>query len=413
MNTAFLAQGLDNWYTRVLLRNAADFKLLDDLICFSGCNVTAPFKADMGRLADRQAKEVHETQASNTLVKQSDGGWSAFNTDVYGSVKPFFDRWKSMTGKRMLVIGAGGAARAAIAGLREQGARVSVVNRTETKAFGLAKEFGIEVLGYDQLNEKIRKFDGMINTVSVVIPPLENYSPAKDQYLLDANYSVSPFKKYFPDGDPRYINGKEWLIAQAEKAFFHFTGIEPAGNQFNRALTDSSVDKKGRIALIGPMGAGKSTVGLKLSEATGYAFIDMDAEIEKQQGMTIAEIFAKKGEAFFRKLEVELLAQIGREENIVISCGGGVVLYPENRRILSDLHTILLLVSPQTTVFREVKGQRPLLDGKDPVLSARKIFQSRLDYYLKCAHVLVNAEAGTPETIAELIYNDFMATWYS
>jgi shikimate kinase len=390
-----------------LLNKAADFQLLDELIGFMGCNVTAPFKADMADLAEKKSVEVKETGITNTLVKATSGKWLTFNTDIFGAVKPFRDRWETLQKKRILVIGAGGAARAAIVGLKQQGATVSVVNRTDEKARELAERFDIGFQLFDQVGEAIRKFDAVVNTVHVVVPPLEHYSPKKEQLLLDASYRFSPFKNYFPAGDPRYINGTEWLVAQAEQAFLHFTGTAPGTGQFLDSFPDHRDKKKGRIAIIGPMGAGKTAVGRKLSELTGFSFVDTDAEIEAREKMSISALFEQKGENHFRKLEAECLDRLSREENKVISCGGGIVLNSENRRILRDMHTVLIMVAPDTTVRRASNGNRPLLAGDDPLFKARTLLFSRLENYLRCAHVVVNGEAGPADQVAALIHRDY------
>lgn len=116
---------------------------------------------------------------------------------------------------------------------------------------------------------------------------------------------------------------------------------------------------KSNIFLIGYMGSGKSTVGKMLAKRLGRDFLDMDLEIEKEQKMPITRIFMKYGEHQFRNLEAELLDKVIHEENTVISCGGGVILDDENRKVLSDENVIFLDCDPEI-MFDRIKDNENL-----------------------------------------------------
>ena len=121
-----------------------------------------------------------------------------------------------------------------------------------------------------------------------------------------------------------------------------------------------------RILLIGPPGAGKSTVGEVLAKALGMPFVDTDQEIEKESGKTITDIFVVDGEPHFRELEIETLKRVLTLESVVISLGGGAPISDEAQQIIrnSNSHTVFLDVSLATAAPRVgFNRDRPLLLG--------------------------------------------------
>jgi len=153
-----------------------------------------------------------------------------------------------------------------------------------------------------------------------------------------------------------------------------------------------------RIYLIGFMGAGKSSVGRELAARLGYAFADLDTEIEHSHHISVQEIFSRFGESHFRKLEREFLKQLSKRPRVVIALGGGATLDPENQQVVDTTGvTVWLRVAFETVTSRvAVDGTRPLF--KDPA-HARKLYESRLPIY-ELAMVHVVADNGTPAEIA-------------
>jgi shikimate kinase len=129
-----------------------------------------------------------------------------------------------------------------------------------------------------------------------------------------------------------------------------------------------SVERDRCVLLIGPMGSGKSRVGRALASSLGWPFLDTDAEVERAAGMSIAEIFAREGEAGFRRLERAALAALP-ERRCVAALGGGAVVAEENRRILAQKGVLVWLdAQPETLAARVGAGaERPLLAGLDRV----------------------------------------------
>jgi shikimate kinase len=156
------------------------------------------------------------------------------------------------------------------------------------------------------------------------------------------------------------------------------------------------------IFLVGFMGSGKSTVGKILAEKTGMAFVDIDEEIQKKEGMKIKEIFEKKGEKYFRDLEKEEIKRFSRKRNLVVSTGGGLGADPENMKIMKENGIVVWLDTPLEEVLKRCgdDNNRPLL--KQPIDRLRKLFQERKNIY-SLAHIHIKTENKVPKLIAEEI----------
>src|SRR3954468_15965258 len=109
-----------------------------------------------------------------------------------------------------------------------------------------------------------------------------------------------------------------------------------------------------RIHLIGPRGGGKTTGGRLLAERLGWTFADTDERIERAAGLSIAELFATRGENSFRELEAEVLSAFGAAERIVVATGGGVVLRPENRELLRTMGRTIWLTAPAEVLWQRI-----------------------------------------------------------
>ncbi len=117
------------------------------------------------------------------------------------------------------------------------------------------------------------------------------------------------------------------------------------------------------------MGCGKTTIGRPAAKRLGLRFLDMDAEIERLEGMPVSEIFAMKGEDYFREAERDLIRGLGEEDNVLVATGGGAPCFHDNMEEMNRLGcTIYLCMSPEKLTTRLLPGQakRPLVRGKSP-----------------------------------------------
>jgi shikimate kinase len=159
------------------------------------------------------------------------------------------------------------------------------------------------------------------------------------------------------------------------------------------------------IALIGFMGSGKSTIGPLLAEALGEEFIDLDNVVTEEVGKTVGEIFAEEGEAAWRQLERKALKVSLSGRRVVLSCGGGIVLDSENRKLLKDrCLTVYLQVSPEV-ILERLRGDtgRPLLDVGEPEAELRRLYSERLPIYETAADITVSTDKKTPAVLAQEI----------
>ncbi|MGL5329226.1 MAG: shikimate kinase [Peptostreptococcaceae bacterium] len=163
-----------------------------------------------------------------------------------------------------------------------------------------------------------------------------------------------------------------------------------------------------KIILIGLMGAGKTTIGKALSSQLDYKFIDMDDEIEKEEGMSIVEIFDKHGESKFRKLESELLKKIIEEENVIISTGGGIVKENFNFELLKEEKNVFFLDGNVETLLRNLSNsidKRPLLKNSGNLRSKiEDLLKERYDRYKECADVKINIDnKNIDEVVSQIL----------
>ncbi|MCD7746260.1 MAG: shikimate kinase [Lachnospiraceae bacterium] len=164
------------------------------------------------------------------------------------------------------------------------------------------------------------------------------------------------------------------------------------------------------IFLIGFMGAGKSTIARALRDEYGMHLIEMDEQIEAQEGMTISQIFAKKGEACFRALETRLLEGLEGEENTVVSCGGGVPMRQENVAAMRRSGTIVYLSAAPETIYERVREfhTRPLLEGNMNVEYIESLMAQRLPNYLSAADITIRTDGKDARAISAEILQSVM-----
>jgi len=145
----------------------------------------------------------------------------------------------------------------------------------------------------------------------------------------------------------------------------------------------------GNIFLVGPMGAGKSTVGRQLAKSLGRDFYDSDKEIEKRTGVSISWIFEMEGEAGFRSREQKVLDDLTSLKDIVLATGGGAILAEENRRYLRSRGQVIYLSASVEQLFRRTAKDknRPLLQTADPKLQITELLALRDPLYREVADI--------------------------
>lgn len=158
------------------------------------------------------------------------------------------------------------------------------------------------------------------------------------------------------------------------------------------------------IVLTGFMGTGKTAVGKELARRLSMRFIDIDLEIEKAEAMPIRDIFAKKGEGYFREVEAEMIRKYSAEKNLVIATGGGSVLRDMNLAALRENGIVFCLTARPETIHERISrnDDRPLLAGDDRMQKITELLDARSPLYVQ-AGILIDTDDKTPLQVADEI----------
>lgn len=303
---------------------------------FSGLNVTIPYKKAVIPFCTALSPRAEALGAVNTLVRREDGSLIGHNTDYFGFSYMVEKSGLSVSGKKCLVLGSGGASATACAVLRALDAHVIVISRSGADNYTNLSRHRDAALIVNTTPVGMYPNTGESPVALSQFPHLEGvldvvYNPARTRLLLDAEALGIPA-----------MNGLWMLVAQAKESAEWFTGRKIPNGEIPRihAVLRREMEN---IILIGMPGSGKSTVGAALAAETGKRFVDADDEIVRSAGMPIPEIFARQGEPGFRALETQVLARLGKESGLVIATGGGCVTRPENAPLLRQNGSVFWL----------------------------------------------------------------------
>lgn len=167
-----------------------------------------------------------------------------------------------------------------------------------------------------------------------------------------------------------------------------------------------------RVFLVGPMGAGKTTIGKYLAQQLKLRFVDTDAEIEERTGADIPWIFDVEGEEGFRDREQRVVEEMTLRDNVVLATGGGVVLRSENRRALAGRGFVIYLYATVDEQVRRTRRdrQRPLLQGGDPEQILRDLMSERDQLYKEIADHIIETDSCSPKTVAQRLMRELQET---
>ena len=159
------------------------------------------------------------------------------------------------------------------------------------------------------------------------------------------------------------------------------------------------------LVLVGPMGAGKSSVARELARRVAWRWVDTDRLVAERAGRTIPEIFSRDGEEVFRRLESEALRLLDGSQRLIVATGGGIVTRPENLPLLRSLGSVVFLTASEDVLFERVSrtSHRPLLQTADPRATLVELLARRDPLYRGCAHLTLDTSflnhAGAAEAI--------------
>jgi shikimate kinase len=158
------------------------------------------------------------------------------------------------------------------------------------------------------------------------------------------------------------------------------------------------------IYLVGFMGTGKTAVGQGLARRLNLKFVDLDSIIEQKEGLKIVDIFATQGEAYFRDAETAALEAVSKSQDLIIACGGGIVLKEANISLMQDTGLCICLEARLDVIFQRVKRftHRPLLNVEDPKTEIKELLDKRAPFYTKVRHHIDTSDL-TIEQVADRV----------
>ena len=360
-----------------------------------GLNVTIPYKRDVILFCDELDETAREIGSVNTIVRGLDGKRTGYNTDAYGLAYMAKRAGISFSGKKVVILGSGGASLCAQSVARTGGAgEIVVVSRN----------------GKDNYENLTRHADTqiLINATPVGMYPHTGEMPA-DPALFPACEGVleliyNPRRTAFAFRAEELgivcADGLSMLVAQAkaaEERFFGKTIADTENERILRLLRQSMLN----IVLIGMPGSGKTTIGAALAKLSGRTLVDLDEQIVLSAGKTIPEIFAESGEAAFRALEREQAQTWGKESGLILVTGGGIVKDERNDQALKQNARIYQIERDLALLPRE---GRPLSLTANMEIMQRE----RAPLYAHFRDASITNET-TPEDAAARIWSDFCA----
>lgn len=355
---------------------------------FDGLNVTIPYKRAVIPYCAELSAAAREMGSVNTLLCRPDGTLYGDNTDLDGFRWLLARGGGIRPGEKALVLGTGGASQTVQAVLRAAGAEVAVLSRRGESNYATLPRHADARLVVNATpvgmypNNGARLIDlAQLPQCRCVLDLI--YNPARTRLLLDAAARGI-----------RCENGLSMLVAQAKRAAELFTGRDISDAACTDILRRMEAQMHNLI-LVGMPGSGKTTVGSLLAVSLGRPFYDADGEIEKKLGCSIPAFFAQRGEAAFRAVETEVLAELGKRSGCVIATGGGCVTRGENYDLLHQNGEIIWLRRSLTEL--PVEG-RPVSQSR----SLPELYREREPAYRRFADFCVENEAA-PEAAVEII----------
>lgn len=373
-----------------------EFKEFMEKKDFKGINVTIPYKKDVIPYLDEMDESAKAIGAVNTIINV-DGKLKGYNTDFGGFLYMVKAHNVHMEGKKVLIIGNGGACAAVKAVCKHENAKdIVIVSRSANRG----------AISYDEMYTSHLDADIVVNTSpvgmfpNIVNAPIDVSWFHKLECVLDVVYNPILTRLCFEaqEADIKRVIGLEMLIAQAKYAFEIFE---------NMSFDDSIIDEikkemlkdRCNIVLIGMPSAGKTTIGKMLEEKLGKEFFDLDDMIIAKAGKSIPEIFQESGETGFRAIETEVAIEASKMNNKIIATGGGVVKHKVNMDFLR-LNGITIFIDRDIDKLISSDPNRLLSSSKQAL---QQMYKERYPLYQKYATYVAVNNANIDETVDDIV----------
>lgn len=366
---------------------------------FRAINVTMPYKKEVIPYLDEISDSANELQAVNVIVN-CNGKLCGFNTDYFG-MRDLINRANiDISNKKILILGTGGTARTSFLVCKDLGA---------TNLTFVSREKKDNAITYDEAYAHHSDAEIIINTTPVGMYPNPYSSPidlnhfSNLQAVFDAVYNpictkiVLDAKKLgvYAEG------GLYMLVSQAVHAIELFLNKELSDDTTNK-IYNKILKQKENIVLIGMPSSGKTTVGKIVADDLERQVVDLDDEIEKHIGCTIADFFKSHTEKEFRDIETQITKDVSKQTGIVIATGGGCILREENVDALHSNGKLYFLDRNLENLIPT--DSRPLATKKEAI---QKLYAARYQIYLDTCDIKIDGNL-TPEEEAFLIRKEFL-----
>ena len=356
-----------------------------------GFNITIPYKIEAFNHCNALSDTAKKIGSVNTVIRRDDGTLYGDNTDYFGFDYMAKKCGCDFKGKKVIVLGSGGASRTVYHVARDGGAReiVTVSRSGENNYSNINLHYDADIIVnttpvgmYPNNGERLidlSKFTQCKKALDLI------YNPAHTVFLLEAERLGIDC-----------INGLYMLVAQALRSAEIFTGKSISLSRIDE-IYKKIISNQKNIVLVGMPGCGKSTCAALLSKITGRECIDTDNLVAEASGESIPDIFKKYGETEFRNRETQAVVNSGKLSGKIIATGGGAILRKENRIALCENSTVIFLDSNTDSLATD---GRPLSKNTEVL---HKMLEERLPLYKEVADFTVQVDPDPEITVRRIL----------
>ena len=384
-----------NDYTYNLIEVSKDnFNSFMETKNFKAINVTIPYKElviPYLSYIDPKAKQIG---AVNTIINDNNKLYG-YNTDYLGLKQLIIKNKIDFKNKKVLILGTGGTSKTAFVLSKDLGC---------TQVIKVSRRKSDETISYEEAKEKYNDANIIINTTPCGMYPNDDLIIDLDNFnnleaVVDVIYNPLNTKliRAAKERNIKAVNGLYMLVAQAVYASYLF---------INKDVVESKIDEvykkiknnKLNISLIGMPSCGKTTISLELGKLLNKEVVDSDVLIEKEINMPISQFLNKDNENVFRDIESKVIDNISKQNNLIISTGGGVIKRKENIDYLRR-NSIIIFIDRDLELL-QTTSSRPLSNNKTDL---QKLYNERYDIYVSSCDYIVKNNDELKSTIDEIL----------
>lgn len=384
-----------NDYTYNLIEVSKDnFNSFMETKNFKAINVTIPYKESVIPYLSYIDPKAKQIGAVNTIINDNNKLYG-YNTDYLGLKQLIIKNKIDFKNKKILILGTGGTSKTAFVLSKDLGC---------TQVIKVSRRKSDETISYEEAKEKYNDANIIINTTPCGMYPNDDLIIELDNFnnleaVVDVIYNPLNTKliRAAKERNIKAVNGLYMLVAQAVYASYLF---------INKDVVESKIDEvykkiknnKLNISLIGMPSCGKTTISLELGKLLNKEVVDSDVLIEKEINMPISQFLNKDNENVFRDIESKVIDNISKQNNLIISTGGGVIKRKENIDYLRR-NSIIIFIDRDLELL-QTTSSRPLSNNKTDL---QKLYNERYDIYVSSCDYIVKNNDELKSTIDEIL----------